>query len=91
MDVVYRQQMAEIVMTLNSIKICSGEIAASLAFTVGFNSSKIFAILFVAKFDLTLRSECSSKSGCPCRIHAIEHINPKSHTECKIDWVAHSH
>ena len=48
MDVVDRQQMTEIVMTLDGVKICTGEIAAGLALAVGFNRSEILAVLFVA-------------------------------------------
>ena len=43
-----RQQMTEIVMTLDGIKICTGEIAAGLALAVRFNRSEILAVLFVA-------------------------------------------
>lgn len=74
-DIVDRQQVAEVIVTFNSMQVSSSKITTSLALAVRFNTPKIFAVLLIAQFDLSVGGEGCAEAGSSSGIDAVEHIH----------------
>jgi hypothetical protein len=65
--------------------------SAGLAAASLFKRSEVKSIGFVAKLYLSLRCECSPKTGCASWEYTVKHIYTKGYSESKINRVSYTH